>query len=152
MLLLLFITISIYYYTSPNGFYQSSSFQNGKKNMKQITNPSPFWKLPTELRLQIWELSLPDGRVIKVHVDEKRSKAYLVDRLPLPSLLHVCRDSRSFVLMVFRRGFQNTPESRNNFGHNLDRPHNGSLRAAFVSAEFVSRRRNGKPFFHNSRP
>ena len=38
-----------------------------------------------------------------------------MDRLPLPSLLNICRDSRSFALTVFRRGFQNTPESRNNF-------------------------------------
>jgi hypothetical protein len=83
--------------------------------MAKVAKPSPFWKLPAELRLQIWELSLPVGRLLKVHVDDKRSKAYLVGRLPLPSLLHVCRDSRCFALTVFRRGFQNTPESRNNF-------------------------------------
>jgi hypothetical protein len=77
--------------------------------------PFPFLKLPLELRLQIWKLSLPLGRAIKVEIDVDRAKAYNRSRLPLSALLHVCQESRRFALTVFRRGFQNTPESRNNF-------------------------------------
>ena len=60
-----------------------------------------FPKLPAELRLRILEIYQEDepGRLIEVRWSPKNER-YFVD-IPVPSLLHLCRDSRKIALKYF---------------------------------------------------
>jgi len=63
-----------------------------------------FPKLPLELRLMTWKLSLPDGRVIKFSTitTPPGNKHLIVDqRLPIP-LPHANQESRSEALQAYK--------------------------------------------------
>jgi len=70
-----------------------------------------FPNLPPELRLQIWELALPRSRVLKVSVDifDASKIALLGPYSPIPSILHICHESRSLALSKLRLGFGPSP-------------------------------------------
>ncbi|PQE19751.1 hypothetical protein CJF32_00010186 [Rutstroemia sp. NJR-2017a WRK4] len=65
-----------------------------------------FPLLPPELRLQIWAHALPAPRTLKVKIDAySSSHAELLGPFaPIPTIMHVCSESRSVGLRVFRLG------------------------------------------------
>ncbi|KAK0102236.1 hypothetical protein ONS95_005859 [Cadophora gregata] len=71
----------------------------------------PFSQLPTELRLKIWLLAQPDREII--HVTNAietspgdRHNPLLVPPRTVPSIFHVCVESREASLAVYKRGFE----------------------------------------------
>lgn len=80
---------------------------------------SYFPKLPIELRMKIWKLSwLPRNVTVIVH--SRRSYEWLQfhlfgSRTPVPSALHVCRESRAEASRIYKLRFdtdtRNYPES-----------------------------------------
>ncbi|PQE06230.1 hypothetical protein CJF30_00005195 [Rutstroemia sp. NJR-2017a BBW] len=65
-----------------------------------------FPLLPPELRLQIWAHALPVPRTLKVKIDAYSSAhaELLGPFAPIPTIMHVCAESRSVGLGVFRLG------------------------------------------------
>lgn len=68
-----------------------------------------FEKLPTELRLQIWEHTMPGPRVVEIDVElscpkGQRSCTY-TSRTAIPILLHVHRESREFGRKCYQLSF-----------------------------------------------
>ena len=62
--------------------------------------------LPIELRTVIWELAIPEERVIEIHV-KKDSNSYFTDT-NIPAALHTCRESRVQALEEYEvMGFGN---------------------------------------------
>jgi hypothetical protein len=64
-----------------------------------MANPRRFPRftcLPSELRLRIWELSIPEARVVPVRF-HRRFNQYVSDAAP-PALLHVCSETRTLFL------------------------------------------------------
>ena len=76
-----------------------------RKNTKDKSSPSTipamaskpafttFAKLPARLQLKIWNHARPESRVIQLYVST--SKNFIYSTAPVPSLLHVCRESRA---------------------------------------------------------
>ncbi|KAK3324789.1 hypothetical protein B0T19DRAFT_402987 [Cercophora scortea] len=59
----------------------------------------PFPRLPTELRLRIWELTASNPRVVEVRERGRlKSRAFWASPTPVPAVLHTCRESRSLLL------------------------------------------------------
>jgi hypothetical protein len=66
-----------------------------------------FSRLPTELRLQIWEMTI-EPRIVDVRMKESRSMpkgVYLISKTPAPAILRVCRESRSIGLGAYQKAF-----------------------------------------------
>ncbi|KAE9375287.1 hypothetical protein N431DRAFT_436770 [Stipitochalara longipes BDJ] len=66
----------------------------------------PFQRLPSELRYEIWRLTLPAfGSSVKImiHVDDERMTAAKRD---VPPLLHCCHESRAAALEYYKLGFE----------------------------------------------
>ncbi|PQE03576.1 hypothetical protein CJF31_00010147 [Rutstroemia sp. NJR-2017a BVV2] len=65
-----------------------------------------FPLLPAELRLQIWSHALPSPRTLKVKIDAYSSAhaELLGPFAPIPSIMHVCAESRSVGLSIYRLG------------------------------------------------
>jgi hypothetical protein len=83
--------------------YTRTPFQGGQ--------PFPMMRLPSEVRLMIWEYALPEGRVYEV-LDSPHAKQKTpahqglmfanVHQEPPPALAGVCRESRAFVLRRYK--------------------------------------------------
>lgn len=67
-----------------------------------------FSGLPLEIRLHIWKLSIPQGRILlfrvkNLRLGENAGRSSFFHRLPAPNILHVCREARKETLKSFRR-------------------------------------------------
>lgn len=67
-----------------------------------------FSELPLEIRLSIWNLAIPQGRILLFRLLHSRSgenegKFSFFHRLPAPNILHVCREAREEISKSFRR-------------------------------------------------
>ncbi|KAH8660946.1 hypothetical protein BGZ60DRAFT_115252 [Tricladium varicosporioides] len=69
--------------------------------MRTLDSFSLFITLPSELRLKIWSLALPEPRVVPVRYN-RHQKQYTSDAPP-PSLLHACSESREQFLSVYEK-------------------------------------------------
>jgi hypothetical protein len=69
-----------------------------------------FFHLPPEIRLQIWQLALPQGRVLIITFkdDNEKEHAHSMGPTTMPTILHVCHESRKFAKTVLRLGFGTT--------------------------------------------
>lgn len=80
----------------------------------------PFPRLPYELRMQIWEMTV-EARTIDISVitprwiisddnlGQKRPRDYLVSHTPAPPVLQVCREARNHGL--YQKGFSEIANS-----------------------------------------
>lgn len=87
------------------GIYHLGARGSATKFVKQTKH---FSELPTEIRLQIWQLAIPKSRVLRIASSSDRShlkRIYPMQPLPIPTILHVNRESRSVGLDIFRLGF-----------------------------------------------
>ncbi|RFU75655.1 hypothetical protein TARUN_6590 [Trichoderma arundinaceum] len=94
------------------------------KVAKQLDSFRSFAKLPTELRLRIWELSLPSPRLVSIQCGSnstflsepttpasnpasstKNTSAGCMSSAPIPVNLHVCAESRLEALQTYRPSF-----------------------------------------------
>ncbi|KAL7795746.1 hypothetical protein V8C37DRAFT_373293 [Trichoderma ceciliae] len=94
------------------------------KPARQLDSFRSFAKLPTELRLKIWELSLPSPRVVSIQcgsnstslpepttlasnlaVPPNNISAGCTSSAPVPVNLHVCAESRFEALQTYRPSF-----------------------------------------------
>jgi hypothetical protein len=83
---------------------------------KHREKPLGFSDLPTEIRFEIWRLATPKSRILRVKAEPEYSSASLIGPFsPVPTILHVCQESRRFGLSVFRRGFQDISDGLNDF-------------------------------------
>ena len=83
---------------------------------KRREKPLEFSDLPTEIRFEIWRLASPKSRILRVKMEPEYSRASLLGPFsPVPTILHVCQDSRRFGLSIFRRGFQDISDGFNDF-------------------------------------
>jgi hypothetical protein len=75
--------------------------------MEDSDEGTGFFHLPLEIRLQIWLLALPRGRVLRIafkgHNEDEL--AYAMGPVSIPTILHVCHESRAFARRVLRLGF-----------------------------------------------
>ncbi|KAI9647236.1 hypothetical protein NHQ30_003619 [Ciborinia camelliae] len=67
-----------------------------------------FLELPLEIRLHIWNLAIPQGRILPFQIwslksEENAENSSFLHRLPAPKLMHVCREARKEVLKSFRK-------------------------------------------------
>ena len=78
-----------------------------------------FLKLPLELRQNIWDVSLPLQRVVKVFYHQERDTYTSAARIP--TALHVCKESRQQALKVYQLSFKSTTgEARVYFNFECD--------------------------------
>jgi hypothetical protein len=83
---------------------------------KHREKPLEFSDLPTEIRFEIWRLAIPKSRILRVKAEPEYSSVSLLGPFsPVPTILHVCQDSRRFGLSIFRRGFQDISDGFNDF-------------------------------------
>jgi 2EXR family len=83
---------------------------------KRREKPVEFSDLPAEIRLEIWKLATPKSRILRVKVEPTSTSATLFGPFsPVPTILHVCHESRHFGLTIFRRGFQDISDGLNDF-------------------------------------
>jgi hypothetical protein len=71
--------------------------------------------LPLELRLQIWGLAIPEPQVLRIafeHLPGGIRRAYHMGPIAIPTILHICRDSRAVACRIFRLGFGATTHPR----------------------------------------
>jgi len=69
---------------------------------------SDLMNLPSELRLQIWELAVPEPQVLRIAFEIFPGgvrRAYHMGQIQIPTILHICRDSRTVARRIFRLGF-----------------------------------------------
>jgi hypothetical protein len=66
-------------------------------------------RLPVELRDMVWELQLPGPRTIKILEGTLRDgrRTAGAARVLVPTLLHICKESRDFALRFYRLSFEN---------------------------------------------
>jgi hypothetical protein len=82
---------------STNEMLQRQVDSEYQTNLKKQGYFVLFPKLPIELRLQIWKFALPGPRIIDVfYLHPKGART----TTPIPSLLHVCQESRREVQRV----------------------------------------------------
>ncbi|ESZ91191.1 hypothetical protein SBOR_8419 [Sclerotinia borealis F-4128] len=96
------------------------------KSSKQIVTPSAshldskefiiFSELPLEIRLYIWNLAIPQGRILLFRVKilqvvKNSGQTSFSHRLPAPKILHVCREARNEAIKSFRRESNGTRTS-----------------------------------------
>lgn len=79
-------------------------------NGPQPRAPLEFSRLPVEIRLQIWRVAVPRGRVIFNLLPNmsrfKNPERHESNRIsPVPTILHICHESRETGLQMFRLGF-----------------------------------------------
>jgi hypothetical protein len=72
-----------------------------------------FMRLPVELRDMVWELQLPDPRTITItedvvhkSLDDPDLRIAKAAKTPVPTLLHICKESRDFALRFYRLSFE----------------------------------------------
>jgi hypothetical protein len=77
-----------------------------------LNSKPTFPTLPTELRLQIWSLTVPPPRIIRIALPLGRKPAdyYAYSLSPplspfIPAILHINHESRTVGLSIFRLGF-----------------------------------------------
>ena len=73
------------------------------RTQQNLDNFQLFPRLPTELRLLIWEFARPEGRIIKMRVRRNRN---LYSRAPVPNLLHTNQESRKLALKWYELTFE----------------------------------------------
>ncbi|KAE9379350.1 hypothetical protein N431DRAFT_308550, partial [Stipitochalara longipes BDJ] len=64
-----------------------------------------FPNLPKELQLDIWELTLPGPRVVKLRYSGQGEEVKSISRARIPVALHVCRNSRDVAKKVYKLSF-----------------------------------------------
>jgi len=72
-----------------------------------------FMRLPVELRDIVWELQLPGPRTITItedvvhkSLDDPDLRKAKAAKTPVPTLLHICKESRDFALRFYRLSFE----------------------------------------------
>jgi hypothetical protein len=72
-----------------------------------------FMRLPVELRDIVWELQLPGPRTITItedvvhkSLDDPDLRIAKAAKTPVPTLLHICKESRDFALRFYRLSFE----------------------------------------------
>lgn len=78
---------------------------NGAARMSQYKNAAHFTSLPAEIRWMIWELSMPDPRVVVISMKETPVSRYTWSSSPIPNLLHICQESRRAALNHYELAF-----------------------------------------------
>ncbi|KAF2820196.1 hypothetical protein CC86DRAFT_360760 [Ophiobolus disseminans] len=68
----------------------------------------PFPRLPLELRIQIWQFTLIQGRIVKVR--KYRNNKYYSSHTPAPAVTRVCQESRKYC--TYQKLFTNTASSQ----------------------------------------
>ncbi|KAL2074174.1 hypothetical protein VTL71DRAFT_7952 [Oculimacula yallundae] len=87
-----------------------------------------FPRLPAELRLMIWELALPGERVVRIqdfpeciHKHQPSAVCRCIgSKARVPTLLHVCHESRALALKHYTITFENRMFQPTYFNPNLD--------------------------------
>jgi hypothetical protein len=67
-----------------------------------------FRKLPAEIGIKIWKLATPDDRVIWIQIDKSAvtdGQASAFEPLLIPSIIHVCHESRAEGQKMYCVGF-----------------------------------------------
>jgi len=83
---------------------------------KHREKPVEFSDLPAEVRLQIWKLAIPKSRILRAKVEPRPTGATIFGPFsPVPTILHICHESRHLGLTIFRRWFQHILDGRNDF-------------------------------------
>ncbi|KAL3423304.1 hypothetical protein PVAG01_05051 [Phlyctema vagabunda] len=80
----------------------SSALMKTSRSSAGCTTFHPFSELPVEVRRMIWELARPEGRYIGFGF-RSNSTAYSPARVP--TLLHVCAESRNLALTWYELSF-----------------------------------------------
>jgi hypothetical protein len=75
--------------------------ENAVVLQKFPTNSANFSSLPTELRLKIWKLACPRGRIIEL-------MSCTPSNIVVPAIAHINRESRSEALQIYNVGFRHT--------------------------------------------
>lgn len=91
------------------------------KEPKTLRRFKFFPKLPTEIRLMIWDFCLPGPRVVDVKIRRCffRASTRKVFKLPRfissldhPAILHICSESRLLALKHYKLAFPNTMKTK----------------------------------------
>lgn len=79
--------------------------------MESSHEETGFFHLPLEIRLQIWQLALPRGRVLRITFKGRieNEQACAMSPITMPTILQVCHESREFAKTVLRCGFGMNP-------------------------------------------
>ncbi|OBT80025.1 hypothetical protein VF21_01189 [Pseudogymnoascus sp. 05NY08] len=90
--------------------------------VKQQTERFKFFpKLPTEIRLMVWDFCLPGPRVVDVRMRRRfvrvsTRKVFnfprFISSLDHPVILHICSESRSLALKHYELSFPNTMKTK----------------------------------------
>ena len=78
------------------------------KEEEVLEESTGLFDLPPEIRLQIWGLALPPERVLRIafkDLADIRTRALIMGPINIPTILHVCHESRNFARTILRLGF-----------------------------------------------
>ena len=81
---------------------------NEEEVVEESDKVTGFFHLPPELRIQVWGLALPRGRVLRIAfkgLHNANEYAHTMGRIAIPTILHVCHESRGFAKTALRLGF-----------------------------------------------
>lgn len=82
------------------------SLQQTYDDPSELETFAPFSELPIEIRLHIWKIAVPRGRILRFNIDFERNQYRIRGRFSrVPTIMHVCRESREVGLQDFRCGF-----------------------------------------------
>lgn len=74
--------------------------------VRKTRNFTCFSRLPTEIRLKIWSIAVPRGRILRFEIEPHLGQYRIYGRFSrVPSIMHICHESREVGLGQFRRGF-----------------------------------------------
>lgn len=72
---------------------------------KRLRSGPSLYDLPGEVRNEIWGLALPHGRNIKLQINTNMGTQRTYASVSIPSIFHICRESRCYALGVYVLGF-----------------------------------------------
>jgi hypothetical protein len=87
--------------------------QQAYNETPELESFAPFSELPVEIRLHIWKIAVPRGRILRFNIDFNRNEYSIRGCFSrVPTIMHVCRESREVGLQDFRCGFPHlTPQN-----------------------------------------
>ncbi|TAQ87324.1 hypothetical protein B7494_g4353 [Chlorociboria aeruginascens] len=75
-----------------------------------------FIDFPTEIRRHIWSLAIPKSRVIRTTISIDEVRTHISGPFSkVPTILHICRESREVGLGIFKIGFGSIPSQLGSF-------------------------------------
>jgi hypothetical protein len=76
----------------------------------ELIDSSSLWrKLPAELRIMMWKLSIPQSRVVDVVYDSDQER-YFSLKTPVPNILHICSESRDLGMEHYKQQYFGTKD------------------------------------------